>query len=118
MHAEYLAFSTACRDIIPLNEIVSELSTVYQLTTENTPVIKSTIYEDNEGALKLANTDLPRTTPRSKHYGIIYYWFWEYVMNGTIKVLPIDTSDQLADIFTEGLSWAPFEKLRKQLMGW
>ena len=118
MHAEYVALSTACRDIIPLREIVDELSTVYHLTTEETPVIRSTIYEDNEGALKLANTELPRTTPRSKHYGIIYHWFREHVKNGTLKVVPIDTAEQLADIFTKGLAWSPFEKLRKQLMGW
>ena len=118
MHAEYVALSTACRDIIPLQELVAELSTVYQMTTEETPVIRSTVYEDNEGALKLANIELPRTTPRSKHYGIVYHWFREHVMNGTITVVPIDTTNQLADIFTKGLVWGPFEKLRKELMGW
>jgi len=118
MHAEYVALSTACRDVITLKEIVTELSSVYQLTTETTPIIRTTIYEDNEGALKLANIELPRTTPRSKHYGIIYHWFREHVMNGTINILPIDTTDQLADFFTKGLSWAPFEKLQKQLIGW
>ena len=75
MHAEYVALSTACRDVIPLTEIVNELSTVYELTTSTTPIIRTTIYEDNEGALRLANIELPRTTPKSKHYGIIYHWF-------------------------------------------
>ena len=73
MDAGYVALSTACRDIIPLQELVAELSTVYQMTTEETPVIRSTVYEDNEGALRLANMELPRTTPRSKHYGIVYH---------------------------------------------
>lgn len=117
MHAEYVALSTACRDVIPLRELVLELSNVYNLPTDK-PTIKSTVYEDNEGALRLANTELPRTTPRSKHYGIIYHWFREHVSNGTIEVVPIKTENQLADIFTKGLPWRSFEKLRKHLMGW
>ena len=49
MHAEYIALSNVCRDVIPLQELVEEISKDYQMTTEYTPTIKKTIYEDNEG---------------------------------------------------------------------
>ena len=35
-----------------------------------------------------------------------------------IKILPIPTQDQRADIFTKALTKALFESFRKLLMGW
>ena len=118
MEAEYVALSAACRDVLPLIRLTTELGNRYGLSRDGTPSIKTTIYEDNEGALKLANTELPRMTPRSKHYGVKYHWFREHVQSGLINVLPISTKDQLADIFTKGLPFETFERLRKLLMGW
>ena len=36
-----------------------------------------TVFEDNEGAMKLANSPLPRISPQSKHFGVKYHWFRE-----------------------------------------
>ena len=118
MEAEYVALSSACRDLIPVIHLVDELSKQYSLGDKDIPMIKTTIYEDNEGALKLANTELPRMTPRSKHYGVKYHWFREHVKNGLIEVVPVSTKDQLADIFTKGLVYESFVSLRKRLVGW
>ncbi len=118
MEAEYVALSTACRDVIPIIRLVEERSTQYGLNADGRPSMKSTIYEDNEGALKLANTELPRMTPRSKHYGTKYHWFREHVEKGLIEVVPIDTKNQLADVFTKGLGFESFLRLRKRLVGW
>jgi hypothetical protein len=79
--------------------------------------IKSTIFEDNEACLKLANLELPYMTNRSKHIAIIYHWFREYT-GVEWTVLPISTKEQLADIFTKGLAQAAFEELRFAIMGW
>ena len=118
MEAEYVALSSACRDVIPLTRLVSELGSRYGLENGETPTLKTTLYEDNEGALRLANTELPRMTPRSKHYGVKYHWFREHVQSGLVSVLPVSTKDQLADIFTKGLPFESFERLRERLMGW
>ena len=118
MEAEYVALSAACRDVIPLVRLTSELGTRYGLGEGGTPVLRTTIYEDNEGALKLANTELPRMTARSKHYGIKYHWFREHVQSGLVEVKPVSTKDQLADIFTKGLPLETFENLRRRLIGW
>ena len=61
---------------------------------------------------------MPKVTPRSKHFGVKYHWFREKVDGKTIQILPIDTKEQIADIFTKGLKKAEFENKRKLLVGW
>ncbi len=76
------------------------------------------IHEDNAGALVLAETLPPQFTPRSKHYAIKTIWFREQIVQRKIKLLKIDTVEQLGDLFTKGLPRATFEYLRRKLMGW
>ena len=76
------------------------------------------IHEDNAGALVLGNTLPPQYTPRSKHYHIKTVWFREEIVKRGIKLIKIDTVEQLGDIFTKGLGRVTFEYLRKKLMGW
>ena len=71
--------------MIPLIRLVSELGNRYWMNDDGAPIMKITIYEYNEEALRLTNTELPRMTPRSKHYGVKYHWFREHVQNGLIN---------------------------------
>ena len=57
-------------------------------------------------------------SPRTKHIAIPYHFFRSKVVELEIKVLPIDTQEQLADQFTKGLRVEDFIKARKQIMGW
>jgi hypothetical protein len=66
----------------------------------------------------LAETLPPQFTPRSKHYAIKTIWFREQIVQRKIKLLKIDTVEQLGDLFTKGLPRATFEYLRRKLMGW
>ena len=117
MESEYVALSTACRDLLPLHRILRELGEVLALPKESYMNVKSTIWEDNEAALKLTNLELPYMTNRSKHMAIRYHWFRSFV--GKLwTVEPISTKEQLADIFTKGLPRDQFEYLRLKLMGW
>jgi hypothetical protein len=50
------------RDMIPLKAAVSEIASGMGLEDEKIVTIKSTLWEDNMGALTLANTELPHTT--------------------------------------------------------
>jgi hypothetical protein len=45
-------------------------------------------------------------------------WFREQIVRRGIKLLKIETVEQLGDMFTKGLGKIPFEYLRKKLMGW
>ena len=80
------------------------------------PRIHCKAYEDNTGALELAR--LPKLRPRTKHINLVYHHFREHVRQGHIQVLPIRSTDQIADIFTKPLQQNLFLKHRKKLLYW
>ena len=85
-------------------------------TVSSVPNEYSKAFEDNSGALELAKT--PKKRPRTKHINLVYHHFREHVRKRSIKLFPIDTTNQLADIFTKPLPRDLFVKFRKQIMGW
>jgi hypothetical protein len=74
------------------------------------------VFEDNDACLKFAR--MPRLTPRTKNIGIPYHWFRSYVESNQIHLVRVDTTNQLADQFTKGLTTPAFRMARKQLLGW
>ena len=76
------------------------------------------IHKDIAGALILANTFSPQFNPRSKYYASKTIWFLEEINKMEIKLLKIETVEQLGDTFTKGLLRGSFEYLRKNIMGW
>ena len=135
MEAEYIALSQSMRDLIPIREVLKE---IMEFVFEREPTItyhshakafvdtdvgtmkhsipQSTVYEDNEACLKFAR--MPKLTPRTKHIGVPYHWFRSQVERLEIRIEPIDTSKQLGDQFTKGLTVDLFRLSRKVLMGW
>ena len=118
MESEYIALSTACKDLLPIVDLVKEIGTVFCLPVEDSSNMHVRVHEDNVGALTLGNLEPRRMTLRSKHYAIKYHWFREQLQTRKIKLVKIASGDQLGDIFTKGLSRVIFERLRKKLMGW
>ena len=59
----------------------------------------------------LAETLPPQFKPPSKHYAIKTIWFQEQIVLRGIKLVKIDTVEQLGDMFTEGLPRAIFESI-------
>ena len=115
VEAEYVALSTAMPDLLPFVDQVKELADVFGNDEQNVK-LHCTLFEDNNGALELATT--PRYRPRTKHIAVKYHHFRERVKNGTVKIEPIDTNEQLADQFTKGLQVGTFRYLRSKLLGW
>jgi hypothetical protein len=118
MESEYVALSTACKDLFPIEQLVADLASAVGLTIHNVANMHIKIHEDNVGALTLANLEPGRMTPRSKHYALKYHWFREHVHAKHVKIVKIDSKNQLGDIFTKGLPRPAFEHLRRLLMGW
>jgi histone deacetylase 1/2 len=116
LEAEFVALSQAMREIIPMRELVQEVS----LALCGDPHIEcrtfSKVYEDNNGALTLAT--IPRMTPRTKHIACKYFFFREKVQKLEIKVIKIESEENIADIYTKGLLIDKFAYLRKKLLGW
>ena len=117
MEAEIVALVHSCRELFPIMDMVTVLGPAVGLLVGDTTMNVS-IHEDNAGALILAQTLPPQFTPRSKHYAIKTIWFHEQIVRRGIKLLKIDTVEQLGDIFTKSLAKPVFEYLRKKLMGW
>ena len=118
MMAEYYALSTAMRDVLPLRNLVRVMAEGCGLQSDCLTVFRTTVWEDNAGALTLASMDPGQNTPRSKFYDSKVHWFRSHLKPNQIEVKKIDTSLQLADIFTKSVIPEIFRKLRKLLMGW
>ena len=129
MEAEYIALSQAMREVIGFREILKEIysqvlnnskeyDTLNFRTVSKTfgTIPQSTVHEDNEACLRFAT--VPKMSPRTKHIAIPYHFFRSKVDNGEIKVVAVDTNNQLADQFTKGLPQDKFFKDRFRLIGW
>ena len=136
MEAEYITLSNSMRDLIAIREILKEiLNIVFKTPADKSKptyatisrafnkqndspnkLPKSIVYEDNTACLKFAT--MPKMSPRTKHIAIPYHFFRSKVEELEIKVVGINTENQVADQFTKGLAQDKFVRDRKALMGW
>ena len=108
--AEYIALSSALRDVIPIMELMDELKDRGYDLISTEPIVYCKAFEDNSGALEIAR--LPKMRPRTKAINVIYHHFREYVRLGMIAIYPISTHDQVANMFTKPLTQNTFVKHR------
>ena len=118
MMGEYYALATCMMEVIPLRNTVQAVATGMGIEDSCLTSFRTTVWEDNVGALTLANLEPGQSTPRSKFYDVKVHWFRSHLEPGKLEVVKIDTADQLADMFTKPLSRDVFERLRARLMGW
>ena len=118
MEAEYNALSMAMKELIPLKRLVQTVSSSIGLGKETITTFKTTVLEDNVGALTLAKMEPGRTTPRSKFYAVKYHWFRSNLKPNFIAIEKIESEKQKADILTKGLPLDGFRKMRRLLCGW
>ena len=118
MEAEINALAHCCRELFPVLDMAIDVGDAVGLPTKDIASMSVSVHEDNAGALILAQTLPPQCTPRSKYYATKTIWFREEIQKRGIKLLKIDTNEQLGDIFTKGLHRPQFEYLREKLMGW
>ena len=117
LEAEYIALSTAMREMLPLRRLFAEIGIRMKLRLESRGLLHSTIFEDNNGCLALATA--PKLTPRTKHIAVKYHFFKSHIGEGTgIQIAKIESKLQKADIFTKGLPMEDFVSIRGLLMGW
>ena len=114
--AEYIALSQSMRDAIPIINIMKELKEKGFNDSKTTPRIHCKAFEDNSGALELANA--PKMRPRTKHINLVYHHFRSFVRDKTVTVHAIGTLDQTGDVLTKPLDQNLFQKHRKVMMGW
>ena len=78
-------------------------------------VSSSTIYEENYGAIFVVT--IPSMNPTSKHIAVKYHWFRQYVGKEFV-IWKIESENQKADIFTQGLQGQIYVRISKFICGW
>ena len=117
MMAEYYALSAAMREALPLRNLVFHIAKSCGLSHVCSTTFRTTVWEDNMGALTLAQMDPGQYTSRSKFYDVKVHWFRSH-LSPEVVVKKIDTKEQKADILTKDLPRDQFEYLRFLLCGW
>ena len=90
----------------------------FKLSEGDITLLKSHIFEDNNGAISVATTK--KMSSRTKHIGVKYLFVKQYFgdkkfQNHPFVLKKIDTNEQKADIFTKGLVAEKFLIMRKLL---
>jgi hypothetical protein len=114
--AEYIALSTAMRDIIPLIELLEEMKEHGFSCKTTIPKIHCKVFEDNSGAIEIATSHKFR--PRTKHINTMYHHFRHYYTEGKVSIIPISTENQRADMLTKPLPRDLLQRHRIEVMGW
>ena len=83
-------------EIIPMMEHLEQLEKTLNIESKRLSV-KCKVFGENNGMIELSKA--PKIRPRTKHFALKYHHFREHVQKGLIKINPIDTLEQVADIF-------------------
>jgi len=105
--AEYISTSTAIQEAIHLRKLLSDLG-----HTQKHP---TTIYVDNQGAIKIANN--PIANRRTKHIDVRYHYTREKIEQKEIKLEYLPTTEMLADILTKPVGKNIHRKLVPRITG-
>lgn len=100
--AELIACSEASREAMWLKLLITEIATLTSLGFGVRGPIK--ICCDNQSALKVIVKGTANPSARNKHIDIRHYHAREMQEQGIIKFEYVNTVDNLADVFTKGLS--------------
>jgi hypothetical protein len=120
--SEYIALAQALREFIPMRRAFEDMIKFFGLLEEHPITVKSTIFEDNNGAISIATT--PKMSVRTKHIGVKYHFVKDMFGkkrnpdHHPFALKKIDTTLQKADIFTKGLNEEAFLRIRKLLCGY
>ncbi len=113
--AKYIAMSQALRYVLLIMFLIQEIKAKGFQVICIKPYVYCKVFEDNSGALEIAR--LPKLCPRTKHINVCYHHFCEHVQNGLIKIFPIGTKDQTADVLTKALPQNDFQHHRHHMCG-
>ena len=105
--AEFAAATKAGKATLYLRSILHELGFSQDLP--------SIIFEDNTGALHMANAQQP--TRRTRHMDTKHFAIQDWVAHDQLDIAPIGTASNISDAFTKALGKIKFYKQTDVLMG-
>lgn len=104
--AEYVAVNTACNELLWFQKLLLE---AFDIVTGN-----NTIFCDNRAAVQLCND--ADVNARNKHIRLRYHQIKLQVREQAVRLKWLQTSEQLADMFTKCLNTGKFLAARKQFL--
>src|SRR3954465_3524243 len=104
--AEYRSLAHACAESTWIMQLLRDL--------QFSPLLPATLFCDNLSATYIASNPVFHT--RTKHIELDYHFIRERIASGTHWVQFVPSTDQLADIFTKGLSKQRFRSLQFNLV--
>jgi hypothetical protein len=114
--SEYVGLSESLCIAIVMMNLLKDMKEHGVDLPKSTSVIYCKLFKGNTGAIHLANA--PKMCLQSWHINQKYHHFREWVKSGFIDILPIDTTEQPADLLTKSLDYPTFVKLCKAVLGW
>ncbi|CAH1437748.1 unnamed protein product [Lactuca virosa] len=105
MEAEYKALANASAELLWLKNLLHELGI--------SPTTTPTLFCDNTGATYLCANPIYHS--RMKHMALDYHFVREKITSSHLKVLHVNSQDQLADMLTKPLTRAPFLRNRSKI---
>jgi hypothetical protein len=108
----------AMRNLLPLKNLLKEIMGNIGVEGSAVEKFRTTLWEDNIGALRLARLEPGRMTPRSKQYGVKYHWFRTKLKPNDVEMSPVASAEQCADFITKYLTAKAIMDNRKLTMGW
>ena len=121
--SEYMAASDAAREAVWLRRMYEMDLGYSDLTVETRGDLSEreyhggkplTIFEDNQGCIYLSRN--PVSHKNNKHIEIRYHYVREQVAAGTLKLVKIDTKENVADIHTKATATSTFVHLRDKIL--
>ena len=114
--AEFVALAQAMREFIPMRRAFDDMLSAFHLRQDDSPTVKSTIFEDNNGAISTTTT--PKMTPRTKHIAVKYHFVKQLFnpsksLKSLFQLVEVHTLSQKADVFTKGLGSDGFHRIQK-----
>jgi hypothetical protein len=102
---EYIVVASCCTQVLWMKQTLEDLQIRY-----DNPI---TINCDNTSAISISKN--PVMHSKTKHIPIKYHFLRDQVTQKVVKIVYVDTKEQIADIFTKPFPRSTFENLRQKL---
>ena len=100
--AEYISAAYASQEAVWLRQLLTDLGMSLAQAT--------TVYEDNQGYIKLANSE--KLNARTKHIDVRHHYLRDLVDCNMINLVDCETDSMIEDALTKPIPRPKFEELR------
>ena len=105
--AEYVALAEAIKEVLFLRQVQEFMEPLMRVDAVN-------VYEDNEGAIKLATNK--HSSRRTKHIDVKHHLVRDACDAGKVRVVYVRSEDQHANLLTKSLDVKRFHRHAKTML--